>query len=497
VFITVQLPLTDARQFVEAETWRLPRPVWTVARDEGDFIRATGPLRPRNRGGVWPWPGEEVYCDAKRALRFWPPLGQIWVTVGQDLVGFRCAYRRLYADGAAVARMEVGLGVRSLGSGFKDEELVHLVAGVMEIPVLIRQLEATTETRLLQAGQPLARRILRSTTAHAGLSRPATTEDWWVQCGMPLVLLEHRREELESIPSLAQVVQLPEQPAIDLSHFVATLKGIRIGVWLVGCGEEAPGETLRRLRIHLSRLHSEREALRNILRLVAEKRLDIGSRTPAADRLQEYLNDQVLMVRRARRFGFDQEPILEAAYASQGLVDVGIRASLDSELHRARRNYARNVQLALAQQTTQSTAIYDLGEPREAGVIYDYRGATVYDMQKKIEISDVGQLSGFVGFDNIVTGSFNKIESSGVGGDAQELLKALGQAVASLVQALPEDTAKQVARDYETLVDEAISPTPRKSMLSAVGSQLIEVAKTAAAVGVPVIDLVQKVLAFF
>jgi hypothetical protein len=497
VFVTVQLPLTDARQFVEADTWRLSRPVWTLARDEGDFIRATGPLRPRNRGGVWPWPGEEVYCDAKRALRFWPPLGQMWVTVGQDLVGFKCAYRRLYADGATVARMEVGLGVRSLGSGFKDDDLVHLVAGVMQIPVLIRELEATAATRLLQAGQPLARRILRCTTAHAGLSEPATTQDWWVQCGTPLILLEHRREELESIPSLAQVVQLPEQPAIDLSHFVATFKGIRIGVWLIGYAGMAPREALRRLRIHLSRLHSEREALRNILRLVAEKRLDIGSRTHAADRLQEYLNDQVQMVGRPRRFGFEQEPILEAAYASQSLVDEGVRASLDSELHRARRNYARNVQLALAQQTTQSTAIYDLGEPREAGVIYDYRGATVYDMQKKIEITDVGQISGFVGFDNVVAGSFNRIESSGAGTDAQDLLKALGEAVASLVQALPEDTAKQVARDYETLVDEAISPTPRKSILAAVGSQLIEVAQTAAAVGIPVIDLMRKVLEFF
>jgi hypothetical protein len=497
VFVTVQLPLTDARHFVEAETWRLPRPVWTLARDQGDFIRATGPLRPRSRGGIWPWPGEEVYCDAKRALRFWPPLGQFWVTVGEDLVGFRCAYRRLCADGVAVARMEVGLGVRSVGSGFKEDDLVHLVAGVMEIPVLVRQLEATTATRLLQAGQPLARRILRSTTAHAGMSKPATTRDWWVQCGTPLVLLEHRREELASIASVAQVVQLPEQPAIHLSHFIATLKGIRVGVWLVEYGEEAPREALRRLRVHLSRLHSEREALRNILRLVADKRLDIGSRTPTADRLQEYLNDQLRTVQRPRRFGFDQEPILEAAYASQGLVDAGIRASLDSELERARRNYARNVQLALASQTTHSAAIYDLGEPREAGVIYDYRGATVYDMQKKIEIGDVGQLSGFVGFDSVVAGSFNRIESSGVGTDAQELLKALGESVASLGRTLPEDTAKQVARDYETLVDEAISPSPRKSILAAVGSQVIEVAQTAATVGVPVIDLVQKVLAFF
>jgi hypothetical protein len=497
VFVTVQLPLTDARHFVEAETWRLPRPVWTLARDEGDFIRGTGPLRPRSRGGVWPWPGEEVYCDAKRALRFWPPLGQIWVTVGPDLVGFRCAYRRLYADGVAVARMEVGLGVRSLGSRFKEDDLVHLVGGVMEIPVLVRQVGATIATRLLQAGQPLARRVLRSTTAHAGLSQPPSTQDWWVQCGTPLVLLEHTREELESIPSLAQVVQLQEQPAIDLSHFIATLKGVRVGVWIVGYGDEAPRDALRRLRIHLSRLHSEREALRNILRLVAEKRLDIGSRTPAADRLQEYLNAQVQTVQRPRRFGFDQEPLLEAAYASQGLVDGGIRASLDSELDRARRNYARNVQLALAQQTIHSAAIYDLGEPREAGVIYDYRGATVYDMQKKIEMGDVGQLSGFVGFDNVVAGSFNKIESSGVGADAQEVLKALGEAVAPLVQALPEDTAKQVARDYETLVDEATSPNPRKPILSAVGSQLIKVAQTAATVGVPVIDLVQKVLAFF
>jgi hypothetical protein len=416
------------------------------------------------------------------------------VHVRRSSIGFRCLYRRLYADGAAVARVEVGLSIRS-DYVFENEDLVHLVAGTMQIPVLVDGGRDPVSTRLLNAGEPLARRILRCTTSHASGREPVATQDWWVQAGEPLMLLEYPRGEVASTPSLARAVDVSDQKDFVLSYFVSTFEGRRIGTWLLEFPGLTPRDARRRLRIHLSRLHSEREALRNILRLVAEKRIDIGGRTQKADRLQEYINDEIRLLQQRRRFGFEQEPILAAAYASQNLVDEGTRASLETELERVRRSYARNVRLAL-DQTTAAAEIYDVSV-RESGTIYDYRGATIYDMQKKIEIGDVGEISGFVGFDNVVVGSFNRIESSGAPQETQELLKALGQAIAPLVQSLPEDSAKQVSRDYESFVDEAISPAPRKSILTAVGSGLVDVAQTTSRVGVPVVDLVQKILQLF
>jgi hypothetical protein len=75
MFLAIQFPFTDARGFLTDGGGRLSRPAWPLVSAGKDFVRSSGLVRPRRRGGVSDWAGEEIYGDAKRALRFQDRLG--------------------------------------------------------------------------------------------------------------------------------------------------------------------------------------------------------------------------------------------------------------------------------------------------------------------------------------------------------------------------------------------------------------------------------------
>src|SRR2546427_780019 len=101
--------MSDVRRFIGASTGRLPIPRWPLAQSGQEFIRGFGLVRDRRRGGISAFPGEETYCDIRRALRFPTSREQTDLTRWATAETPRCAFRRLIADGRAVVRMELGL----------------------------------------------------------------------------------------------------------------------------------------------------------------------------------------------------------------------------------------------------------------------------------------------------------------------------------------------------------------------------------------------------
>jgi hypothetical protein len=117
---------------------------------------------------------------------------------------------------------------------------------------------------------------------------------------------------------------------------------------------------------------------------------------------------------------------------------------------------------------------------------------------KSVRIGDVGgSISGAIGSDISITDSFNTIDNSSASDDVKMVLRELLQASDQMAADLPQAEADQARRDVSTLIDEATSDTPRRSMIEAVGEGLLSVAKTAGAVGAPVITLVTQLVALF
>ena len=110
MFIVYQSPLVDIRPFLNVETHRLLVPTFPLPQPGHDFLRSTGLVKYRLRGGVDPWPGEGIYCDVRRALRFelapseWPLINQL----KEAGVNISSVFRRYLSDGEAIARIDLG-----------------------------------------------------------------------------------------------------------------------------------------------------------------------------------------------------------------------------------------------------------------------------------------------------------------------------------------------------------------------------------------------------
>jgi len=119
--------------------------------------------------------------------------------------------------------------------------------------------------------------------------------------------------------------------------------GQPIGLWLLGAGKNASPDRRRRLRIHLFRLHAEKEALRLVLRSIIDKSIPISPGSAATDELQRYLLESVRLLKKKTRHGLAQSELLSAAQEFDAEISPGERDTLLTQLARVRGSVKRAV----------------------------------------------------------------------------------------------------------------------------------------------------------
>ena len=70
MLVFYQIPMTDFRNFIEADTGKLHLPSWPIPKPNTDFIRSFGMVKRRRLGGLQGWVGENEICDSSRAVKF-------------------------------------------------------------------------------------------------------------------------------------------------------------------------------------------------------------------------------------------------------------------------------------------------------------------------------------------------------------------------------------------------------------------------------------------
>lgn len=251
MLLTIQFPFADSRAFLNEKVNLLGRPTWPSAAPDTDFVRSFGSIRKRRLGGVEGWVGENVSCEARRALRF-PKIGNYRDSQGLN-VPLRLAFRRLYYDGLGVGKFEVGIASEDELS-LSREQTHGLIDHCLNLPVMVPALSdkaisphlaiKRVDTVLGRAGKPLARFYAGSTISHP---LPAKREDWWVLSGTPLLFLVHQPLEVIRIPflefqiptNLRQVLDLELQAVQDRIMQSGTIK------FVFQCSDSAKDMLLR------------------------------------------------------------------------------------------------------------------------------------------------------------------------------------------------------------------------------------------------------------
>lgn len=475
MFVTVQIPIADLRHFVSEPTGRLTAPPWPLADPSKHFVRSVGPVRRRKRGGVAEWIGESIYCDAGRALVF-PDRGGLQHDSIQ-LLSLTPLYRRFFATGraqwpGAVARVDLGFKVNGRNANGKATgRLLPMPnqAALAAASVLVRIPPDHRSRTLLSAGVAIAARIYSVTSSLTEAS--IQHRSWWVQTGAPLVLIEapFRTDWLPLLePPMDTSTSAPEDnDALVLHHFShLNYQGIRAPVWTLFYSPTISAKSLRDLRIHLWRLHNEREVLRLVLAACIQRRLD-----PSQPVLRDYLERQSRSLRQATRDSLPQTGILSHAYAIDSLANADELAELNEILCDVSPGLAANVRAATkmsANAPAQAIYITNYGEVQVAGTM-DNR-----DYSQNVEGGNIGAVIGGQG--SVSGGSFQGSGTQNIQVLDNVDMSRLSKELARLVTALDQNANTPQQNEDVNTVREAVNAASQGDK-SSVWSHLKRVGK--------------------
>jgi hypothetical protein len=370
VLTAVQVPLADLRHFVAEPTARLMVPPWPLADPSRHFVRAVGHVRRRRRGGSRDWIGESIYCDAKHALILTQDRAGV-SHGGSQHVYIKPTYRRLFAAGhtlwpGTVARFDLGFEVlcrRPNGRLTKSELPTAREAATAVSTVNLRMWPKGQSRALVDSADLMAARLELATTSLRASS--LGTQPWWVQAGQPLLIVEtiedeHLETSLNTVPKRADIDIESDSSLANVTFTRIDHRGKVTPVWILAYDATIDLHALRQLRMHLWRLHNEREVLKIVLSECLQRRLD-----PAHPALRDYLARQSRGLRKKNREGIKTSSILRYAYSLDSLINVDDIAELDHILRDVSPGVSASV-LPLASQpvnvTIQSMQVAVYGE---------------------------------------------------------------------------------------------------------------------------------------
>jgi hypothetical protein len=296
MLIAIQYPLPDFRQFVE-DSGRLPLPSWPVPRVRAHFVRSLGGIEHRKLGGLEGWVGEEKLCEAGNAFRFSQSLC-FHDRSSSFQFPLRCQYRRFFSDGLAVSKFEVGLvstrpGSIDLGAAEATNVLKHCLTQRVEVRGSGGD---ASPCKLIEAGAALARLCRRASTE---TTKQNHAQEWWVQAGTPIVMLQYSGREKVALPDFwIRRLRLTSDLGFDLSRCLVEYPGGSVPMWMMGPVWFHEAANARLLRLYLMRLHAELECLAAVFREILSGRLAAQRGTPLANKLQEFLSRKIKRIRK-------------------------------------------------------------------------------------------------------------------------------------------------------------------------------------------------------
>ena len=285
MFIILQYPIADVRRFIEADKGVVPLPDWP-APAFGSFVRQFGSVRPRIRGGVRDIQ-EDRYCDSSRAIRF-----ECNPSIAMDdgPIGVRPYFRRLYANGLGMVKVEIGLRVKPAQSLCKRADMQSFLHRVLSLKVKVTGQDCTLE----KLGPRIAALYQLSTT----LTRiSADTSPWEVSAGTPTLLVESQHDEYIARPFRDEYIS-QDNLGLSVSHaWLAESSNAPIRLWHLVESSSVNRSAAREFRIALLQLNADRSVLQLVLKRIAQGRISPSPFSDEAGSLQEYVNHATAKVR--------------------------------------------------------------------------------------------------------------------------------------------------------------------------------------------------------
>lgn len=473
MFVVIQFPVIDCRGFAGQSgavgpDWQAPSISTFLA--SRDFVRGFGRLAYRRRETSAAWIDENVFAYARRAVRLPVLQRRHFASDGAQWM-VSCRFRRLFGDGEATWRLEIGFEVTSSS----ELDAAEVVRGLLTLPAVVPGVDEPKP--LVRLGPYVARRYAQGSTRH-GTEPPAAL----VAAGEPVVVvdltdwgLRPPDESIDAGPCAGRYGKV--SLAATRTPFGA------IETWyLDGLGRDAG----RNVRLAILRQHAQEETLDRVLRLAATGAFEYVPQSPAGNRFDSFVNEAVRIVNRDNYRGVDCARLRAALDEATSTKRHTVEARRRDRLAGMRRQVRLRAEQFLAEREarrptfTVSGKVVHVGDQIFSGQFYGPVAGTVY--AEKME------------------NSFNAFAATKPDDDLRQRIAELHEQVADLVGRLAKDTpeeADEVADTLTSFTEEAAKPKPNKVSLRALGNGLVDVAKKVAELATPVATAVGAVLKIF
>ena len=350
----VQFPISDTRPFIVGTPLRCSKPNFRGSTSWGnnrEFVRCFGPAADRWLEVDPLFTDEQTYFKAGGALQFIDLRSQRLMPAPLHIAP-ACAFRRLFCDGSALARVEIGITkFRNMPPlpPFNGRQCLSVATDIMKLPTRVRDFRLgfveerhvvfQPDDALVRQGNRLSKLFSRATAA---ASESQTIRDSYVKDGRPVLIVEFDLAEISKLPAQVQIVDPHKVGGVQLGFTWLRGSAGLVGAWFIR-RDKSNSLGHRRLRLCLLRLHAEREVLHSVLRQLDSGQIVYQANTEAGDNLDRYLNRAVTMVQRDQHYGVSQSAILEAFDAVESVEPATRLSDLTQRLSGARRQVIEKV----------------------------------------------------------------------------------------------------------------------------------------------------------
>ena len=294
----------------------------------------------------------------------------------------RCAFRRLYFDGWAVGKYEVGICPKKKNHlTLQNWQFKELIEHFLSLPVSVKSFQGNVESyKLLPSGKHLVHLYQEATTSQRYSHK---SEGWWVTSGVPLLFVELDARDDIKLPFWSKPVIISDDEEFQLLHCLVPYSGLNLRMWVLHNNRswawrsnyhKRPHELdrSRTLRICLLRLHAEHEGLRLILRNIMNGNIKIVPRTQQSDILQKYLNSATAKISKLETTSskYFETEIIEIARESINIISPGQRDNLLATLESLdiRKNVFNKLERFVNQWASVTlTEVYNMGDTYNIG----------------------------------------------------------------------------------------------------------------------------------
>ncbi len=491
MLVTVQFPIADARPFGPQYNLRLPLPDWPEPETSicPQFVHFFGEATERIREPDEAWPDEIKFVQAARGIRF-EKLERHQIAYKTRKFHPRCAFRRLFCDGGAVVRAEIGIAHKKLADQSNNitiEEILYIVRGIAELPTIVPNLTGDTNVRpILTQGKHLARLY-----AYASMTRDIFNNSLGfqlVEAGDPLILVELSPEQMDFNTTLRSYDGLTKLNSTSINGADAlfcrlnTVAGI-VSTWVIQKGTATIGQ-LRSLRLCLNRLHAEREVLDLILKQIHRGRLLNPISEDAVNLLDQYFNERIKIVSRDKWGGMKQSEIVAAFDATNSVVRKATQEQLVKRYEGGRLQVWKKIE---AYQEHRRSL-------RSVNVVNLNKGAIMVD--KHVNVSGTGNIVNVAEYMSNVTNTVNNnLAESGLNKEVKDLIKELTEEIQKVASNADAVQVKKMGKNLEALSNEVASEEPDRQWYEVSLQGIMDAAKAIGTIADPVISIAKKISA--